>query len=115
SSAAAGRSMPMRRIRSPCCARATSGQAAAAPLRSVMNSRRRIAAPEAQDGASYQPIQVVWKGQADVRFGSKADICSAIVHVRYGPKATLYPTEILGLLHPRLAQAFNEFRHPAGV
>jgi hypothetical protein len=31
---------PMRRIRSPCCARAASGQAVAAPPTSVMNSRR---------------------------------------------------------------------------
>ena len=30
----------MRRIRSPCCARAASGHAAAAPPSSVMNSRR---------------------------------------------------------------------------
>jgi hypothetical protein len=33
-------STPMRRIRSTCCARAASGQPAAAPPRSVMNSRR---------------------------------------------------------------------------
>jgi hypothetical protein len=37
--AAAGTSTPMRRTRSPCCARATTGHAAA-PLRSVMKSRR---------------------------------------------------------------------------
>jgi hypothetical protein len=36
-----GMSTPMRRIRSPCCARAASGQAAV-PQRRVMNSRRRI-------------------------------------------------------------------------
>ena len=35
-------STPMRRIRSPCCARAVSGHAAAAPPRSVMNARRFI-------------------------------------------------------------------------
>jgi hypothetical protein len=33
-------SAPMRGIRLPCCARAASGHAAAAPLSSVMNSRR---------------------------------------------------------------------------
>ena len=32
--------MPMRRIRSDCCARAASGHADAAPPSSVMNSRR---------------------------------------------------------------------------
>ena len=32
-----------------CCARTTSGQPTAAPPRSVMNSRRLILAPEAQD------------------------------------------------------------------
>ena len=37
-------STPMRRIRSPCCARAASGHAAAAPPSSVMNSRRFILA-----------------------------------------------------------------------
>jgi len=31
-------STPMRRIRSPCCARAASGHAAAAPPRNAMNS-----------------------------------------------------------------------------
>jgi uncharacterized protein YchJ len=36
-------STPMRRIRSPCCARAASGQDAAAPPMSVMNLRRFIA------------------------------------------------------------------------
>ena len=51
----------------------------------------------------------------DVRFGSKADMCSAQGHVRFVPIADIYATEILGLLHPRLAQAFDEFRHPAGV
>jgi hypothetical protein len=36
------RGTPMRRMRSPCCARAVSGHAAAAPPSSVMNSRRII-------------------------------------------------------------------------
>src|SRR6516225_5961350 len=35
-------STPMRRIRSPCCARAASGHAAAAPPSSVMKSRRLL-------------------------------------------------------------------------
>ena len=41
---ALGTSMPMRRMRSR-CARAASGQAAAAPPRSVMKSRRRMLPP----------------------------------------------------------------------
>ena len=39
-SVASALSTPMVRIRSPCCARAASGHAAAAPLSSDMNSRR---------------------------------------------------------------------------
>ena len=35
----------MRRMCSPCCARATSGQAPAEPIIPLMKSRRRIAAP----------------------------------------------------------------------
>src|SRR5215510_14393001 len=49
--------MPTRRIRSACCARTASGQErqdAAALQSSVINSRRFIASPEAQDKASYQ-------------------------------------------------------------
>ena len=45
---------PMRRIRSGCCARAASGQIAAAQLRSMMNSRRLIVVPDSQDRASYR-------------------------------------------------------------
>ena len=77
----------MRRIRSPCCARAASGHAAAAPPSSVMNSRRLIAAPEAQDEASYRLRLAHWKGAADVRFGSLADMCSAKRHVRFTPES----------------------------
>src|SRR5262245_30529059 len=42
----------MRRMRSPCCARAANGHVAADPvIIPAMNSRRRIASPEAQDYA----------------------------------------------------------------
>ena len=77
-----------------CCARAMKGRAATALLRSAMNSRRLITAPEAQDRASYRPTPAHRKGVAthliqpsDVRFGSKADICSAQADVRYVPIA----------------------------
>ena len=42
----------MRRTRSAGCARATTGHAVAAPPRSMMNSRRQICRPEAQDRIS---------------------------------------------------------------
>ena len=45
-------STPMRRIRSGCCARAASGQAAAAPPTSVMNSRRFIRSPRRRGRAA---------------------------------------------------------------
>jgi hypothetical protein len=45
SSAASGVSTPIRRIRSPCCARAARGHVAVTPHRSVMNSRRLIGLP----------------------------------------------------------------------
>src|ERR1041384_1858825 len=67
-----------------CFARAVSGHAAT-PLRSVMNSRRLIAAPEAQDGASYRVKPAFWKGH--VRFGSQADICGAKRYVRFTPNS----------------------------
>ena len=84
----AGSSTPMRRIRSPCCARAASGHAAAAPPRSVMNSRRCMcprkdhALCRAQSVALCdQAASEKWYTTArrflrrrNVRFGSKADI-----------------------------------------
>ena len=57
----------MRRIRSPCCARAASGHAAAAPPRSVMNSRRRIVAPELKTGDRSKSLTVLGWHQADGR------------------------------------------------
>jgi hypothetical protein len=36
----------------------------------------------------------------------KADMCGAATDVRFGPIADMHVTEILGLLHSRLAQAF---------
>jgi hypothetical protein len=44
----------------------------------------------------------------------KADVCVATRDVRFGSIADIYATEILGLLHPRVAQAFQELRHRAG-
>jgi hypothetical protein len=49
-------SMPMRRTRSPSCARAVNGHAAA-PLRNVMNSRRFTAAPELRTRHGSNPLR----------------------------------------------------------
>ena len=58
-----------------------------------MNSRRLIASPEAQDRASYRVKRADWKGSdvrtADVRFGSKADMCIAICMSALPPKADI--------------------------
>ena len=65
-----------------------------------MNSRAVIASSEAQDRASYPPKLAHSKGRVSVRhkslsgwtiirFGPKADICSAKAHVRFGPKANI--------------------------
>src|SRR5262245_62405670 len=86
-------STPMRRTRSPCCARAPSGHTAAATPSNVMNSRRLIASPRGQDRTSYRLKLAHWKRSgvtaANVRFGSKADICSAKRHVRFTPESDI--------------------------
>jgi hypothetical protein len=51
-----------RRNPPPGCAPAASGHVAAAPPKSVMNSRRLIASPEVQDKASYRLKLALWKG-----------------------------------------------------
>src|SRR6266849_1709646 len=48
-------STPMRRTRSPCCARTASGHAIAAPPSSVMKSRRFTAASRASDRKDSTP------------------------------------------------------------
>jgi len=85
SSTAAFRRMPMRRGCPPCCACATSGQAAAPPI-TLKNSRRRIPHPRLRIGIVAAQTRSL-KDPVDVRFGSEADICSAISHVRFTPKS----------------------------
>src|SRR5262245_22243981 len=76
-------STPIRRIRSGCCACATSGQAAA-PARSNVKSRRLMSASRL--GQCIVPAQTcVGEGPVDVRFGSEADMCGALRHVRFAP------------------------------
>ena len=64
----------MRRIRSPCCARAASGHAAAAPPMSVMNSRRfmpnmgspfpcRLASPSRPNRQAASYVHRILKGE----------------------------------------------------
>src|SRR5262249_15407061 len=83
-----GIKIPIRRTRSMCCACAASGHATAAPLRSVMNSRRLIVALDAQDAIVAFPARCV-KGGSDVRFGSKADLRGRLNHVGYGSVADI--------------------------
>jgi hypothetical protein len=47
----------------------------------MMKLRRLIASPEAQDTASYRFKPALGKAR-HVRFGSKADMCSALADVR---------------------------------
>src|SRR5215470_11571631 len=76
----------MRRVRSSCCERASSGQISAAALNNVMNSRRLIADPRGPQGIVAAQT-CTGKDPAHVRFGSKADMCGAPTHVRFTPKA----------------------------
>src|SRR5215831_4422319 len=80
----------MSRIRSPCCARAASGHAAAPP-RSVMNSRRLIASPQGSEQGIVAGqtgwLEVDKTALGDVRFGSKADIASDQPNVRFTPES----------------------------
>src|SRR5262245_66283591 len=66
-----------------------SGHAAAPPI-NEMNSRRLIAPPRTQD-QGIVPCQTskLKGGVKNVRFGSKADSCSAQAHVCFGSKADM--------------------------
>jgi hypothetical protein len=62
-----------------------SGHATAEPAIALMNSRRRTQIPcEAKDDAS---IRTLSDEGGNVRFGSKADMCSAQAHVRFTPES----------------------------
>src|SRR5262249_42102035 len=82
-------------MQSPCCARAASDQLTAAPLKMVMNSRRLIRLPRGSRQAIVLAQTSTLKGggyafrrrSANVRFGSLADICTAIGHVRFTPES----------------------------
>src|SRR5262249_3794993 len=89
----------MRMTRPACCARAVSGQAATPP-RSAINSRRLITDPEVS-GRYWHNLALE---EAHVRFGSKADICSAQAHVRFTPdsdRESGFPQTSMSALPPR--------------
>src|SRR5262249_15814309 len=98
-------------MRSPCCARAASDQLTAAPLKMVMNSRRLICLPRGSRQAIVLAQTSTLKGggyafrrrSANVRFGSKADSCSAATHVRFTPNSDResgHPQEFMSALPP---------------
>src|SRR5262249_55760329 len=72
-----------------CCARTETGQAAVAPPSNLMNSRRLIASPRGSCRGIVTIQTRLVKGWPNVRFGSKADICSAQRHVRFTPESDI--------------------------
>ena len=75
---------PTRGTLSACCARARNGHVSAAlQATRPMNSRRLMLFPPG--GSDIKIVAIFARAQegGDVRFGSKADICSARRHVRF--------------------------------
>src|SRR5262245_20122981 len=79
--------MPMRRMRSACCARAATGHVAAAPPMTLMKSRRLMQPPRL--GQEIVATLTCAQEGADVRFGSEADICSVKGQSALHPIATV--------------------------
>ena len=66
-----------------------------------MKARRLIAAPEALDTVIVSAQTLATSEGADVRFGSKADICGAPTHVRFTPdsdRESGYPQQDMSAL-----------------
>src|SRR5215831_19655076 len=89
SSAATFISTPIRRMRSACCARATSGQAAAEPAITFMKSRRRITSPRVLECADFclhdynrdlRPAE--WEPEVILRGNNPKHRMSALGHKR---------------------------------
>src|SRR5262249_30604093 len=95
----------MRRMRSGCWARAVNGNAAAEPTTTLINSRRVIAAPEAQDSGIVPTCTGrLEEPSPDVRFGSKAGISGAQAHVRFTPNSdreSRLPQPVMSALPPK--------------
>src|SRR5262249_5192812 len=96
----------MRRMCSPCCARATSGQAVAEPTIPLMKSRRRIAFAQGlglrrlrltmmqlqqgfATGGMGSDYHFAWQQSPgpNVRYGSITDILGIGTYVRFTPKS----------------------------
>src|SRR5262249_40106992 len=91
------------------CARAASGHAIAPPV-NEMKSRRRIASPRGSGKASYQvELAMSALGQKQTfavhqpmsALPPIADSCSALAHVRFGPKADIGAVMFTFALTPR--------------
>src|SRR5262249_11067869 len=78
-----------------CCERAASGHAAAETATIFMNSRRLIAAPEAQTGHRTDlPFSLEGVDyRHDVRFGSKADIRAANIMSALPPRKRTFSVQ----------------------
>ena len=78
SSAATFINTPIRRMRSACCARAASGQAAAEPAITFMKSRRRITSPKGSGARRLLPTKdAITAGIYDRRNGGQKSFCVA--------------------------------------
>src|SRR5262249_55070863 len=82
----AGPKNPIRAIFAGCCAWAANGHVATEPLRSVMNSRRLIATPEAQDRASYRLKTSTSEGAMSA-LGQKQTFFRCETYVRFTPES----------------------------
>src|SRR6516162_5563483 len=91
----------MRRIRSRCCARATSGHAVAVPAIPLMKSRRRIASPRLRStptAADYiRDLRPVKWGSGGSLHGSNPELLMSAV----GQKRTLFALSRDGLYRCR--------------
>src|SRR5262249_3743495 len=82
-------STAIRAICSRCCARTAVGHMTVAPPRSMMNSRRLIAPPEAQDEASYRFKPVLGKAPPMSALGQKRTLEQVRVMSALPPKADI--------------------------
>src|SRR5262245_5309522 len=89
------------------CAPAASGQTTE-PTKTLMKLRRRISRLPRLPTNILQGHARGLKASVHVRFGSKADSCSATAHVRYGPKADVGDSPI----SPEVAHVDQNRRAP---
>src|SRR5262249_14844402 len=98
---------PWRRLDWDWLARSRTAKAPPVRAGTLMNSRRLIAAPTAQDRAliiQTSTLEASDVRPADVRFGSKADICGATSHVRFTPdsdRESGLPQTVMSALPPK--------------